>query len=237
MDFSQDKQWTLPEGQVKKAWINGQLVWQAEAQIPYVTDGLVAWWDGIWNAGVGVHDSASTTWADLSGNGHNITNLHNVTIGEQSIALLANDETGCGNTPLFTNDAISTIEVVMTMASANGGIIGFNPNATNRQLHSNGNLWSQGSRSAGGLSVGSGRTFHAAFVYNGTTTAKAYEDGEEASMISGSSGFNSGYRVLGAFSTYYSRNAIFGIRLYSRALTAAEIAHNYAIDKQRFNLP
>ena len=27
------------------------------------------------------------------------------------------------------------------------------------------------------------------------------------------------------------------LRLYSRALTAAEIAHNYAIDKARFNLP
>ena len=30
---------------------------------------------------------------------------------------------------------------------------------------------------------------------------------------------------------------VYNIRLYSRALTAAEIAHNYAIDKARFNLP
>jgi hypothetical protein len=27
------------------------------------------------------------------------------------------------------------------------------------------------------------------------------------------------------------------LRLYSRALTADEIAHNYAVDKERFNLP
>lgn len=30
---------------------------------------------------------------------------------------------------------------------------------------------------------------------------------------------------------------IYHIRAYSRALTADEIAHNYAVDKARFNLP
>ena len=30
---------------------------------------------------------------------------------------------------------------------------------------------------------------------------------------------------------------IFSIRIYNRALTAADIAYNYAIDKARFNLP
>ena len=29
----------------------------------------------------------------------------------------------------------------------------------------------------------------------------------------------------------------YSLRVYSRALTADEIAHNYAIDKERFNLP
>lgn len=35
MDFSQVKAWTIPEGQVKKAWIGGQLVWQAPNPLPY----------------------------------------------------------------------------------------------------------------------------------------------------------------------------------------------------------
>ena len=34
-------------------------------QNPYVTDGLVAMWDGEWNAGGGVHDAAATTWVDI----------------------------------------------------------------------------------------------------------------------------------------------------------------------------
>ena len=33
----------------------------------YVQDGLVAMWDGIENAGWGVHDAAATTWKDLVG--------------------------------------------------------------------------------------------------------------------------------------------------------------------------
>ena len=38
----------------------------------YVQDGLVAMWDGIENAGLGVHDPNATTWKDLSGNGHDL---------------------------------------------------------------------------------------------------------------------------------------------------------------------
>lgn len=35
----------------------------------YVTRGLVASYDAIDNAGVGVHSSAATVWKDLTGNG------------------------------------------------------------------------------------------------------------------------------------------------------------------------
>ena len=36
----------------------------------YVTDGLVLWYDGVWNVGVGVHDSSATVWRDLSVSGN-----------------------------------------------------------------------------------------------------------------------------------------------------------------------
>ena len=39
------------------------LVWH----IPYITDGLVACWDGIENAGAGVHNPAATVWKDIVG--------------------------------------------------------------------------------------------------------------------------------------------------------------------------
>ena len=37
---------------------------------PYVTDGLVLFFDGEWNAGFGVHDPAATVWKDLSATGN-----------------------------------------------------------------------------------------------------------------------------------------------------------------------
>ena len=42
----------------------------------YVQNGLVAQWDGIENIGVGQHDDAAKFWADLTGNGHNLTNFN-----------------------------------------------------------------------------------------------------------------------------------------------------------------
>ena len=45
---------------------NGMMV-SSGWQNPYITDGLVAMWDGEWNAGWGVHDAAATTWKDLVG--------------------------------------------------------------------------------------------------------------------------------------------------------------------------
>lgn len=44
---------------VYKKWVN-----------PYITDGLVAMWDGIWNAGWGVHSAFPDKWVDLTGNGN-----------------------------------------------------------------------------------------------------------------------------------------------------------------------
>ena len=40
---------------------------------PYITDGLIAMWDGEWNSGFGVHDDNSSIWKDLSFNGYDLT--------------------------------------------------------------------------------------------------------------------------------------------------------------------
>lgn len=34
-------------------------------KMEYAKNGLVAWWDAIWNAGIDIHDSSATTWKDL----------------------------------------------------------------------------------------------------------------------------------------------------------------------------
>lgn len=53
-----------------------RIEWQWEAATgaldvnPYVTDGLVLYYDGIWNAGVGAHDASADIWKDLSATGN-----------------------------------------------------------------------------------------------------------------------------------------------------------------------
>ena len=52
-----------------------RITWQwsaAEGSLSsgYVTDGLVLWYDGVWNAGFGAHDNGATIWKDLSGAGN-----------------------------------------------------------------------------------------------------------------------------------------------------------------------
>ena len=39
----------------------------SDSLVPYATDGLVAWYDAIWNAGVGVRVDSATVWKDLAG--------------------------------------------------------------------------------------------------------------------------------------------------------------------------
>ena len=39
----------------------------------YIQDGLVAMWDGIENAGLGIHDESATSWVDLTGNNFDLT--------------------------------------------------------------------------------------------------------------------------------------------------------------------
>lgn len=45
-----------------KKWINEHLDLTAKS---YVQNGLLAMWDGIENAGFGVHDPDATYWVDL----------------------------------------------------------------------------------------------------------------------------------------------------------------------------
>jgi hypothetical protein len=83
------------------------------------------------------------------------------------------------------------------------------------------------------------KDFHAGnsfkIVLNGADTLSGFDNG-----YSGIATINTSKISCGFLSTQNSNSGImrlFTARLYSRALTAEEIAANYAIDKVRFNLP
>lgn len=210
----------------------------------YVQDGLIAMWDGIENAGWGVHADLSDTWMDLVG-GYNLTNASQISFID-----------GCidGQTTDFSFhrsgriDAISaalldyqtiTVECVTSPAippAAN------NMSIINVYYHG---LWLyQFSESIyaqcfwqSGLAGTPKNSISA--VYD-KVSMRLYQDGQYVRDIgvsktdeyTESEGVTiGGYQYRSANCKYYS------FRIYSRALTAAEIAHNYLVDRVRFNLP
>ena len=218
----------------------------------YVQDGLVAMWDGIENAGLGVHDPNATTWKDLSGNGHDLLLNGTASFGADHAEL---DKRGffykiTDISPFFAKTEL-TAQVVSTKIG----------NEDNRGLYSIGEnkrlLWIWNSFQQGDKTM----TF-SKFVYSynvGTTYPNIARDAKTSFTITHANGVANTFvnktadstvsvsplsvsgtdRItIGKIGNFGNFNGnIYCVRHYSRALTAEEIAHNYAIDKARFNLP
>lgn len=86
---------------IKKA----RLVWRN----PYITDGLIAMWDGEWNTGGGKHSNSASSICDLSGNNHALS-LSNASysIGGNYVAFTS----GFGMASL--NSLVKTVSVCYT---------------------------------------------------------------------------------------------------------------------------
>ena len=79
-----------------------------------------------------------------------------------------------------------------------------------------------------------------AFTWSGDTPVGAYDNGVSVGLSSMSKSWVAGteWGVGSLISSYNGfKGKMFALRLYSRALAAEEVAANYAIDKERFNLP
>lgn len=212
----------------------------------YVQDGLIAMWDGIENAGLGVHDQNATVWKDLTGNGHDLA-LQSYTYWTDTAC--AKDSRSSGRLA-YRNENLTnvlSIECVFDMRSEvdNGQGRCFVQVQNSRSVMGWGLV---GIRSRGAPSVMMDTTsnvlisqFAASIVYAPSESNDAiYFNGSRASTVASSGNWNLG-STLSVGGTGSSSTTIVGkchsVRLYSRAITADEIAANYAIDKARFNLP
>jgi len=216
----------------KKGWTN-----------PYITDGLIAMWDGIENAGWGEHDTAATTWKNLIAN--SAYPDFDIKSGGtwrdnclQFNGFAAQSQTAW---PSFYN-----IDLVYRLDS---GYVDFAPNFGSRMR------WLQWSSQEAVFSSGTNRkTYNYDFDYgNAMSLSMQYgEDDIDVLYIDGVQKSQTGTKTQrtdvpaktcigkreGVSSGYNTGvGVVWRIAIYSRALTAAEIAANYAIDKQRFNLP
>lgn len=235
---------------------------------PYVMDGLVAMWDGEWNAGGGVHDPNATVWMDLSGNGVDMVSMGEPNFGQNYMTTTKLENLWHTDvTDAF--DGINTsgrfaIEIVaeqvdgygnQKLLNYGGGWMGqygsFFTEMRNRY-----SLW-VGSNAGGGGSTAevldkSGifdlRAQYGVFGdgLKATTTFRATSqlsgDGGAMTLPMGANPYRKsvaiGFREVNSTdSPMIHGEKVYTIRIYSRALTAAEIAANYAVDKARFNLP
>ena len=206
----------------------------------YVQDGLIALWDGIENAGWGTHDSTATTWVNLANNSNilvlqngahfdanslvsaarnSVSALLSYRLGYVSIEVCAFRDTSRNSSDLvcFGNDANSERMMVCganSIQALNGAhVVTIATSADTR-------TWAA--------------TYDGAYVTpyidgaaaTGTTTTNNWSLRSGPFGLSGSSNYSS-YNFVG---NYYC------VRLYNRALTAAEVAANYAIDAARFEL-
>ena len=211
----------------------------------YVQDGLVAMWDGIENDGWGKHDPNATVWKDLIGD-CDLTSQNLITYHVETDSFRWDRGATFGNTSatqiydIITSGGAYSIEVVYKISSTdnqNGSLFGIS-DSRSFWMFANLNVTIQSDRfdTFTAANFGSGKlneklalSFSNGSVFgNGTligTTARSItrRTGSSVFQIGRLPGFGAG--MVG---NHYS------VRVYSRALTAAEIAHNFGVDKARF---
>ena len=203
----------------------------------YVQDGLIAMLDGIENAGFGTNDANATVWKDLSGNGNDVD--VDLTQASWEDGFLKVTGTTCTRDEEITS--IATLEVLFRDSSGY-----YYPD-------NKGSFFVLGERKgpcclwydniAGGASkdthissnfavlraILASRSFRYSpwsYYVNGEPMP-LYEPPNTLADAVGCKAMAVGGKPI----------EIYHVRAYSRALTAEEIAANYAIDKARFNLP
>lgn len=238
------------------AW--AQSVGGGEWKNPYITDGLVAMWDGEWNVGGGKHDASAEVWKDLAGN-IDLTVLHTPIWGDRFCTMQ-----GPGNGWVSDRDFDS---VIPNMLAGSGGAIEVVTGAIAGSSHNRivtsfkDNICCIRQNCSDATRVGFSIYFNgenvgitygnrplkssATAVSNaGVWTIIHHAGGVDYSDSRGSATYpvsNAikvavGLRQNNVNDGYYVGD-IYCVRYYDRALTSQEIASNYAVDKARFNLP
>ena len=245
-------------GKPIRAVLGGEGAWRGGGGMPtardYVQDGLIAMWDGIENAGWGVHDPSATTWVNLAGGSigdialymQNCEWASDALIGKERAFVDSSTVLALGTCPM-PNDystcelvlkAGDSVFVVFTKGSPSSGYA-----AVGRFRVDRGFQMAYVNGAGGGVLHSVNTRYYAArtgssFVEGGECYKNGARSwyGSNRSALTGVNRFGEGYRTAASNASPFV-GELCAMRFYSCALTAAEIAANYAVDKQRFNLP
>lgn len=225
---------------------------------PYVTNGLIAMWDGRWNAGWGAHDSAAAAWVNLCGGpdfeweagtaGISWSDDHvNLANGNKSTVNLAS----C-TVPVPENTTVEIVVKADWVFSDNYGNIqtpirwygSAVPNSRYRGTAATAPGWSvygttaQRSFAAMGY-AGADPANVASLSVHGPVSALGPHDlylNGVAQTINVNYSYDNSFDVGTVWLCRAPRadTSLYCIRFYNRHLTDEEIAHNAAIDALRF---
>ena len=218
----------------------------------YVRDGLIACWDGVENAGAGIHDTAPAKWIDVVGN--RPFSLNSVAVGADrmtfsgattSYALLSKADT----TNTFSVARDGTLEVVYAPATTSVPQFVLQSSTGSSSDKSLAFVLWQASNIIVASGTSSKKSPYFSFT-SGTATnsvAVRYSGGGSVSAVGNGEALTSpgtqyygtdasGTTVLGKrlSNALPFDGSIYCIRLYNRPLTDDEIAANQAIDAARF---
>ncbi len=226
------------------------------ADYDYVTNGLVVWYDGADNAGVGVHNGTTSTWTDLSGNNRDATldanlswvangwvnnaNCYPVALGSAANTAVASAINANTFTVEFMARPTRTTTRENYFASYNTGGLGIEHNSSSKTLGQI-RLWFNGNPDYDTSVMQSAGEAAVFTVVSSPTTQKLYKNGELA--FTGTRTIADNKMLTTA--TYYIGNdasrpgnafkgTFHSFRVYNRQLTAEEVAQNAAADRARF---
>ena len=194
----------------------------------------VFFFDAIENSGYKTHDATAATWKNLVA-----TNNLTLTGGRSWLDdALYLDGTGGAKNDNWTTSP-STVEFVCTPERSSTTEILFgtgDPNMFGVKGNGGGMVFNV-NYAVPGVFTDLPRTFAVAF----TSDSRAYINGVATATVAGAT-FNYMYMRVEVGRRYtgtanYFKGKVHAYRAHSRALTADEIAANYAVDKARFGLP
>lgn len=203
--------------------------------IPYVSDGLVAAWDGEYNTGVS-HDDNAPNWIDCV-NGFVLNGVNPQWGDKYSLFEVSSYFSGTDSSVFSQN----YVEIVVKLAASLGRIYRIRAYDTSPNILC--------FHSSNGIAIAT--TANNSFAVATKDTLLSYHvdysthnlwcNGVALSPSGTYSEPNSGLYTIGA--SYWRGNyrdffagKIYCVRIYNRQLTAEEIAYNYNVDKERFGL-
>lgn len=222
----------------------------------YIQDGLVAHWDGVENAGRGVHDPSATVWKDLIA-GYEFS-LNNVTVNDDRMTFSGTISDGLVNSygVLSASDTESTfvaakngtMEVVFRSSSGAANQVFLQAPATsgiafgiwNTSLMLNFSSVSSVNKAAFTFTSGTA-TNSVSVRYDACAPVSALANGLALDASSDKSYWSypndETQTFIGARASRKNNpfaGSIYCIRLYNRRLTDDEIAANQSVDRKRF---